>query len=77
MSVSSTTASLEMPMTTSNNAASIEAVTVHHEATTSTGTGVTIDQRIAVHPPSHRALESSARPSAFGPVSPPNDTHQV
>jgi hypothetical protein len=66
-----------MPVTTSNNAASVEAVTVHHKATTSIGMGVTIDQRIAVHPPSHRALESSARPSAFGPVSPPNDTHQV
>jgi hypothetical protein len=49
-------------VTTSTNAASVEAVTVHLEATTSTGAGAIIARRIAVRPSSHRALESLARP---------------
>jgi hypothetical protein len=49
-------------VTTSTNAAGVEAMTVHLEATTCTGAGVMIAQKIAVHLPSCRALESSARP---------------
>jgi hypothetical protein len=39
-------------------------VTAHLEATTSTGSGVTIVRRITVILPSRRALESSAGPFA-------------
>jgi hypothetical protein len=59
---SSTTASPEMPMTTLTSAAGANMVIVQLEATTSTGAGDTTASRIAVHHPSHRALESSARP---------------
>jgi hypothetical protein len=64
VNASSTITSPETPVMTSTNAASIEAMTAHLEATTCTRAGVMIAQRIAVHLPSHRALESSARPFA-------------
>jgi hypothetical protein len=62
MNASSTTVSPEMPVTTSTSAAGANVVTVQLEVTTSTGAGVTIALRITVHHPSHRALESLARP---------------
>jgi hypothetical protein len=53
-----------MPVTTSTNVAGVEAMTAHLEAITCTGAGIMIAQRIAVHLPSHQALESLARPFA-------------
>jgi hypothetical protein len=52
----------ETPVMTSTNAASVEAVMLCLEATTSTGADVMIARRTAAHPPSRQALESSARP---------------
>jgi hypothetical protein len=54
----------EMPVTTSTSVVGVEVMTVHPEATTCTGVGAMIARRIVAHLPSHRALESSARPSA-------------
>jgi hypothetical protein len=68
VNASSTIMSPETLVTTSTNGASVEAVTAHLEASTCTGAGVMIAQRITTHPLSHRALESSARPF-IGPSS--------
>jgi hypothetical protein len=63
MNASSTTANLEMPVTTSTSVVGTRVVTEQLEVTTSTGAGATIARRIEAHHPSHQALGSSARPS--------------
>jgi hypothetical protein len=69
-----------MPVMTSMSVAGVEAMTVHLEATTCTGADVMIAQKITVHLPSRRALESSARPfigPSFRSDFAPDDSHQV
>jgi hypothetical protein len=73
--VSSTTASLETPETTSTSAVGARVVMKRLEASTSTEVGVMIAPRITVHHPSHQALKSLAIPfetpsfrSGFAPI---------
>jgi hypothetical protein len=80
VNASSTIASPETPVMTSMNTTSVEAVMAHLEATTHIGVGVMIARRIAAHPPSRRALESSARPfegPSFRSSFTPNESRQV
>jgi hypothetical protein len=71
---------LEMPVTTSMSAEGVRVVTVQLEATTSTGAGATIAQRIEALHLSRQALGSLARPFVRHYLrlgSAPHDPYQV
>jgi hypothetical protein len=80
VNASSTTMSLEMPVTTSSSAGATNMVMVQLEATTSTEAGATTARKIEALHPSHRVLGSLARPFAKRYTrlgSSPHDSYQV